>query len=81
MIVAHQGIPEWGSPVSPSTPEAMLVHYADDMDAKFHELAVLLEQSQPDDAEFTSYRNPLGRRIFLGLKSEPESTAEDESPS
>ena len=81
MIVAHQGIPEWGSPVSPSTPEAMLVHYADDMDAKFHELAVLLEQSQPDDAEFTSYRNPLGRRIFLGLKPGPESTAEDESSS
>jgi 3'-5' exoribonuclease len=76
MIVSHQGIPEWGSPVPPSTPEAMLVHYADDLDAKFHELAIQLENSQPADAEFTDHRNPLRRRIFLGLKSgspdEPE---------
>ena len=76
MIVAHQGIPEWGSPVSPSTPEAMLVHYADDIDAKFHELAIQLENSQPADAEFTDHRNPLRRRIFLGLKSEEIEDAE-----
>jgi len=80
MIVAHQRIPECGSPVSPSTPEAMLVHYADDLDAKFHELAVQLEQSQPADAEFTDYRNPLRRRIFLGLKPDPGSQPEDKPP-
>ncbi|MDA0590516.1 MAG: HD domain-containing protein [Planctomycetota bacterium] len=76
MIVSHQGIPEWGSPVPPSTPEAMLVHYADDLDAKFHELAVQLENSQPLGAEFTDNRNPLRRRIFLGLKSKDADLAE-----
>ena len=68
IIISHQGIPEWGSPISPSTPEALLVHYADDMDAKFHELAVQLETDTPPDTEFTDYKNPLRRRIFRGLQ-------------
>lgn len=78
IIISHQGIPEWGSPIPPSTPEALLVHYADDMDAKFHELAVQLENAQPVDAEFTDYRNPLRRRIFLGLKSDSSHDPEEE---
>ncbi|NQV28000.1 MAG: HD domain-containing protein [Rhodopirellula sp.] len=68
IIISHQGLPEWGSPIPPSTPEALLVHYADDMDAKFHELAVQLETDSPPATEFTDYRNPLRRRIFLGLQ-------------
>lgn len=70
IIISHQGIPEWGSPVSPSTPEAMLVHYADDVDAKFHELAVQLEQEANPGTEFTDRRNPLRRPIFRGLAPE-----------
>ena len=35
LIIAHQRLPEWGSPKPPMTPEALLVHYADDIDAKF----------------------------------------------
>ena len=35
LIIAHQRLPEWGSPKPPMTPEALFVHYADDMDAKF----------------------------------------------
>jgi len=30
IIVAHQRLPEWGAPKPPMTPEALLVHYADD---------------------------------------------------
>ena len=74
IIIAHQNLPEWGSPIAPHTPEALLVHFADDIDAKFHELAIQLEADWPDDAEFTSHRNPLRRRIFRGLKSDSEET-------
>ena len=35
LIVAHQRLPEWGSPKPPMTPEALIIHYADDLDAKF----------------------------------------------
>jgi 3'-5' exoribonuclease len=34
MIAAHQGRYEWQSPREPRTPEALILHYADDLDAK-----------------------------------------------
>ncbi|MDA1161602.1 MAG: HD domain-containing protein [Planctomycetota bacterium] len=74
IIISHQGLPEWGSPISPSTPEALLVHYADDMDAKFHELAAELEKVAPSEMEFTDYRNPLRRRLFRGLNPDKSNT-------
>lgn len=66
IIVAHQNLPEWGSPVAPHTPEALLVHYADDIDAKFQMMAHALGEKLPDDAEFTSRNNPLRRAIYRG---------------
>ncbi|MEO1065666.1 MAG: HD domain-containing protein, partial [Actinomycetota bacterium] len=32
IIVSHQRLPEWGSPKPPMTPEALIVHHADDCD-------------------------------------------------
>ena len=34
VIVSHQRLPEWGAPKPPMTPEALIVHYADDLDAR-----------------------------------------------
>ncbi|MAT15306.1 MAG: nucleotide-binding protein [Planctomyces sp.] len=66
IIVAHQNLPEWGSPVAPHTPEALLVHYADDIDAKFHMMAMALEAEDQTDPEFTSRNNPLRRALYRG---------------
>ena len=45
IIVSHQRLAEWGSPKPPMTPEALLVHFADDVDAKFQTaLAALAEK-------------------------------------
>jgi 3'-5' exoribonuclease len=66
VIVSHQRLPEWGAPKPPMTPEALLVHFADDVDAKFQ--TALSALAEPGDAELTSSRNPLGYRIFRGLK-------------
>ncbi len=69
IILSHQAVPEWGSPVSPSTPEALLVHYADDIDAKFQMMmGALAAEITPGNEEFTSKDNPLKRRIFRGLR-------------
>jgi len=40
MILSHHGKVSngWGSPVDPKTPEAMSLHYADNMDAKVKEV-------------------------------------------
>ncbi len=66
MIVSHQNLPEWGSPISPHTPEALLVHYADDIDAKFQMMATALTEPAVKDQQFTSRQNPLRRAIFRG---------------
>jgi len=68
IIVSHQRLAEWGSPKPPMTPEALLVHYADDIDAKFQ--TALFALADRSDDEFTSARNPLQYRIFRGLKSD-----------
>ncbi len=69
IIISHQNLPEWGSPKSPHTPEALLVHYADDIDAKYHMMAMSLEEETEETAEFTSRHNPLRRSIFRGLNT------------
>lgn len=75
IILAHQNLPEWGSPVSPHSPEALLVHFADDIDAKFHQVAVHYEARWPEGTEFTSRNNVLRRSFFLGLAEPiPESS-------
>ena len=39
LIGAHHGEPEFGSPVSPKTPEAMALHYIDNLDARLEMFA------------------------------------------
>jgi 3'-5' exoribonuclease len=68
IILSHQNLPEWGSPVEPRTPEALLVYFADDVDAKFHMLAAALEAPGAADEEFTSRDNPMRRSVFRGLR-------------
>jgi len=70
IVLSHQGDPEHGSPVPPHTPEALLVHYADEIDARFQMMARILEQPPHDREEFTGRDNPLRRTIFRGLNSE-----------
>lgn len=67
IIVAHQNLPEWGSPVAPHTPEAFLVHMADDTDAKFNMIAKALQVPKQTGEQFTSRDNPLRRPLFRGF--------------
>jgi 3'-5' exoribonuclease len=66
IIVAHQRLPEWGSPKPPMTPEALLVHYADDIDAKYHMMAAIL-RADGSDGPVTSRKNALFQKVFKGL--------------
>ena len=67
LIIAHQRLPEWGSPRPPMTPEALIVHFADDLDAKFHMFWKALRDDSKD-GPLTSDRNPLRNAIFRGWK-------------
>ena len=65
IIVSHQRLPEWGSPKPPMIPEALMVHHADDLDAKL-EMMVNILTEDTTKGPLTSSRNALGTRIYRG---------------
>ena len=65
IIVSHQRLPEWGSPKPPMTPEALLVHYADDLDAKYHMMAAILREDT-NPGPVTSKKNVLYQKVYRG---------------
>lgn len=65
LIIAHQGRPDWGSPKLPMTPEALLVHYADDIDAKYQMMVdILRDDTTPGPV--TSKKNVLMQQVYRG---------------
>jgi 3'-5' exoribonuclease len=65
IIAGHQGQREWGAVVEPHTIECLLVHYADDLDAKVNMMVqALVKDSSP--GPFTSRENPMRRYVFKG---------------
>ncbi len=66
LIIAHQRLPEWGSPKPPMTPESLIVHYADDLDAKYHMMYAILRDDS-NAGPMTSKRNVLMQQVFRGL--------------
>jgi 3'-5' exoribonuclease len=65
VVVSHQRLPEWGSPKPPMTPEALIVHYADDLDAKYQMMySVLRDDTTP--GALTSKKNTLYQQVYRG---------------
>jgi hypothetical protein len=58
LIASHQGRYEWQSPREPRTLEALLLHYADDLDAKMNQAGNLVSGVL---AGWTAYDRSLGR--------------------
>ena len=65
VIVSHQRLPEWGSPKPPMTPEALIVHYADDLDAKYQMMAAILREDTTP-GPLTSKKNVLFQKVYRG---------------
>lgn len=69
MVLSHHGQLEYGSPVLPMTPEAMLLHHLDDMDAKMNYMERLAEGLPESGLQWTDYQRPLERFLYLRGKS------------
>ena len=67
IVLSHQRLPEWGSPKAPMFPEALIVHYADDLDAKLQMMVTILAE-EPGEGQLTSRRNVLGQHVYRGSK-------------
>jgi 3'-5' exoribonuclease len=61
LIAAHQGRYEWQSPREPHTLEALILHYADDTDAKVQQAIDLVRSS---DHGWTDYSRSFGREFL-----------------
>jgi 3'-5' exoribonuclease len=65
IILTHLALPEWGSPRLPLIPECLIVHHADDLDAKLEMYARCLSRDQAA-GPFTDRDPMLGRHLFKG---------------
>ena len=64
IVLSHHGVHEYGSPKLPMVPEAYLIHYLDNLDAKMY-MTVHDVESDPDpSSSFTPYNRQLGTRLY-----------------
>lgn len=62
IILSHHGKPDFGSPVLPQTPEAVVIHYADDVDSKMDILKNAMDETK--EGEFSLKLLPFDNRSF-----------------
>jgi len=67
LIASHHGELEFGSPVQPKTPEAIALHYIDNLDAKLEMLARGYETSAPVAGRIYDKVRPLNVRLVAPL--------------
>jgi 3'-5' exoribonuclease len=67
IILTHLALPEWGSPRLPLVPECLIVHHADDLDAKLEMYARCLSRDQAA-GPFTDRDPALGRQLYKGRR-------------
>ena len=77
LIISHHGQYDFGSPKLPMFPEALMLHYLDDLDSKMESMRAHFEREQDLDSPWTSYNSSLARpllnsRKFLTKKEEKE---------
>ncbi len=60
MVLSHQGKKEFASPVEPMTPEAVVLHFIDDLDSKLNQLRATREASPG-----MAYHRGMGRYVYL----------------
>jgi 3'-5' exoribonuclease len=78
LIISHHGHYEFGSPKLPMFPEALLLHYIDDLDSKLNGMQALIAKEASAPGDWTGYLPSLGRPLlkvqqFLEGQEEPGS--------
>src|ERR1700723_798050 len=68
LIISHHGEYEFGSPKLPMFPEALLLHYLDDLDSKMESMRAHFEREAENDSSWTTYNASLGRTLLNTAK-------------
>jgi 3'-5' exoribonuclease len=64
MIISHHGQYEFGSPKLPMFPEALMLHYLDDLDSKMESMRAQFEREAELGNPWTSYNPSLARPLL-----------------
>lgn len=75
MVLSHQGKKEYSSPVEPMTPEALALHFIDDLDSKINQLRAARETSPG-----IVFHRGMGRFVYLPPVLPEGAEAGDGSP-
>ena len=68
LIISHHGQYEFGSPKLPMFPEALMLHYLDDLDSKMEAMRAQFEREADLESPWTSYNPSLGRPLLNTAK-------------
>jgi 3'-5' exoribonuclease len=68
LIISHHGHYEFGSPKLPMFPEALMLHYLDDLDSKMEAMRAQFEREASLEGAWTSYNPSLGRPLLNSEK-------------
>ncbi len=63
IVLSHHGEYEFGSPKLPATPEAFMVYYIDDLDAKLNQVTSAID-SEMSDSNWTAFKSALQTRLY-----------------
>ena len=77
IILSHHGQHDFGSPVLPMTPEAILLHHLDDIDAKMNYMTGLQTKMTGNGWQWTEYQRHLERFLYLRASGVDETPEED----
>ena len=64
-IASHHGTKEWGSPVEPSCPEAIILHFVDNIDAKMNMMVDCIATSERPAPFLVKKVFPMERNVIL----------------
>src|ERR1700730_7294291 len=64
LIISHHGQYDFGSPKLPMFPEALMLHYLDDLDSKMEAMRAHFEREADLESPWTSYNSSLGRPLL-----------------
>ncbi len=66
LLLSHHGRLEWGAPIRPALPEALALHFADNLDAKLQIAADFMASPDARDGDWTKRHWELETRLYLG---------------
>lgn len=66
ILISHHGAFEYGSPKRPKTEEALMVYFADDLDAKVNAFQEFINDSNDEESRWTPFHRLFERYIYKG---------------